>query len=363
MSMVRLTGPLPKHRFSLVVPFLVRWEIASGVLHARRGAISRSFHFRGGRLVAEGSNDPHEHLAQKLYDKGLLTLEQAAQAYAASLERGVSLGKHLLDEKLISEIALTKTLEEKAKDAFFDCYAWTAGSVEFDEGAPESPGGLALDLAELHREALAFHREATEFSERFPDLEVGFYVRPTARPLSPSAVSLLEGAREGATLRALLTAHPAGVRAARRDVLALHHAGVLVPKSTGGSVSRRVLALITEARGCLDRGELERAAQAAALAMENSTAPEAEALFREADRRLAESFLHGWLPLESAVDVSPLPALPPAGLTAADVFLLARVAREGTVRAALENVPLSPVAASKSLKRLAAAGLIRTPTA
>lgn len=357
---------LASYRLPLVVPALFTKALLSGTLSVSRGAISRQFVFREGLLIAESSNAPREHLAQVLSHLGILDLSRSVAAFEASRASGVPLGAFVVERGFVERARLLEALAHKAREAFFDCYAWDCGELELscEEGDVDVGVALRIPLGALHRDALARLREWRAFRDVFPKTDAVFRVHrhmavDTRAEEEEQLIHLAEG---GATLGELLASAPEGQLFAARRVLHLYRRGVLSPRASGGQVvgeSVDVEHLMTLTRSLMGNGQFEAAAAVAAQALEAAPVPEACALYREAELRMGLALSDEVLALEGRVEFAPMPRPPPQHLTADDLYLYSVLRSARSIRHAIRSAPMGELAAYRSVQRLVTAGLLR----
>lgn len=357
---------LSNYRLPLVVPALFDKKLLTGTLRVRRGATERAFSFRDGHLVAASSNEPREHLAQVLSDLKILDLQRSAAAFEAAHAAKVPLGAFLLERSFVDRARLTEALSHKAREGFFDCYGWESGEMEirYDEVPPADGVELRLPLGALHRDGLARLREWRTFREVFPNTDCSFRVHRHMAVdwRSEQEEALLTLAEGGASLGELLAAAPEGQLFAARRVLQLYRRGVLSPRSPHGPVvgeAADVTRLVGMTRQLLSEGQFEAAAAVAAQALESAPVPEACALYREAEVRMALAVSDELLSLEGRLEFMALPRPVPPQLTADDLYVYSLLRAARSLRDALCAAAMGELAAYRSIRKLVGAGLIR----
>ena len=357
---------LAHYRLSLLVPALLDRTLLTGTLRLERGAVRRAFHFQDGFLVAQSSNAPREHLAQVLSQRKILDVTTAAAAFAAAHSASVPLGTFLIERGFVAREDLVEALSAKAQEAFFDCYTWESGDLQLSpDELPDDLGvSLRLPLGALHRDALARLREWRVFRQTFPSNDATFrvhrHIAVDWRSAAEEELILL--AEKGATLNELLASAPEGQLVAARRLVQLYRRGVLSPRTPQRPVvgdAPDLSRLVALARTLLAQDRFEAAAAVAAQALENAPCPEASALYREAEQRMRSAIGAELVALEGQVQVQPLSHPLPEQITAADVYVHTLLRSSPSVRHAIFRAPAGELAAFQSLRRLAAAGLIR----
>jgi hypothetical protein len=364
--MERFRGSLAKYPLSMLVPTLSRTGRSTGTLVLTRGAVRREFRLRMGTLVGVSSNVPREHLAQVLVDEGLLTLPQAASAFAVAYRARLPLGRYLVMDRLVSPVALTEALTRKAREAFFDCYEWRAGEVEVRPGPLPTEAGVdvCLELWPLHQTALDRRAEWHSFFGTFTSLDLTFQVARGALTLatSPEDELLLGWAADGRTLEELFELSPEGRLETARRLLALSRHGDLTPREREvtlvGHKGAALTKLIRRAWEHFHAGEFTRCRQIAHRALQQSDDPEAHALLKESELRLALSLCDALLGTGEDWVVEELPSPPPLGLTADDIYLHQTLRNAPRVRDALRTAAMGETAAYLCVSHLVEAGLL-----
>jgi hypothetical protein len=357
-------GNLAHYRLQLLVPALFEGQLVSGTLSVERGSIRREFHLWHGRLVSSSSTAPEEHLSQVLVDLGILAPSRSAAAFEGSEQERTWLGAHLVERGLVDPSRLREALAFKARESLFDCYEWESGDVTLTPGPLPARTGVDLDLPlqALHRDALARLREWRSFRHQFPDPRTTFQVLREAAPAAVEEDSaLLARAEQGTPLSELLhQGHERPLQVARR-VLHLYRRGALVVKQVVAPSSSRwsdVSELVSLSRHHLEQGQFEMAAELSAQALEHASVPEAQALFRDAEKRLAESLSTEVQHMEGRLRFEPIPEEPPPELTSDDLYLYSKLRSASSVADTLHASPNGELGAYRSLRRLLDSGLV-----
>lgn len=357
---------LASYRVALLMPALIDGRGVKGTLRMERAGVKREFIVHEGALLNQCSNQPHEHLTQVLVDLKILDAQHAAAAYEAAESVGQALGTFLVERKFVELPLLLEALEHKVREAFFDCYTWESGELEFTPWPVERVRGveLRLKLGPLHRDAMARLREWRAFREVFPTADSTFQVYPEYAVdwSSEEDEALITLAERGASLGELLVSAAGGPVQGARRLLQLYRRGVLTPyEPTGPRLGDAADAsqLLEMARQYLKGREFERAAAVAAQALEHAALPEAQAIYREAETHLALAIADEVAALEGRLTFEPLPHPTPANLTADDLYVYSKLRSARSVRLALRSAAMGELAAHRSVQRLMACGLVR----
>jgi hypothetical protein len=357
-------GNLAHHRLSFLMPALFEGQPPTGALTVSRGSVRRTFWVSQGFLVAESSNVPREHLGQVLVDLRVLPAAKAAAAFEASERERRPFGTFLLERSFLDRPRLLEALEHKAREAIFDSYRWEAGDFEFCPGEVPASGQIALGvrLGTLHRDALARAREWASFHDVFPDPATRFHVfhHFAADWSSPEDDALLLLAERGAAVAELIASGgESGLSNARR-LLRLYRRGALAPRTGGPKVGEAIRAheLLARAFANYARGEFETAAALATEALDQAPLPEAHALFREAELRIALSVSDRLVDLEGRLTFQPLPRELPASLTTDDLYVYSRLKSARSLREAIRTAPMGELAAFRALEHLMRTGIV-----
>jgi hypothetical protein len=359
-------GSLANYRMEMVMPPLFTAPGVEGTLTVERGAVRRGFHVKDGFLVGESSTDPREHLAQVLVNLRILTAPRAAAAFEAAEGAGVAYGTFLVQRCFVELPRLIEAMEHKAREALFDCYGWESGEVEFTPGPlPFTRAvGLKLSLGTLHRDAVSRLREWTAFREVFPRMDVTFrvYREFAVETYSPEEDVLLDLAAEGATLGELLASAKEAPLFAARWILHLYRRGALAPRQPTGpqlGESAELEDLLGMVKRFLETGKYDHAVALAGQVLERGPVPEAHALYREAEVRLTLALSDELFALDGRLVFAPIPRPTPPDLTADDLYLYSKLRGSRSIRQALRTAAMGELAASRSVHRLMASGLLR----
>jgi hypothetical protein len=364
--MEHFKGSLAHYRLELVMPPLFASQAVEGTLRVERGAVQRHFYFREGALVGESSSAPTEHLGQVLVDLRILDAARAAAAFEAAESAGIPFGTFLVQRCFVDLPRLIEALEYKAREALFDCYGWESGEVEFTPGLPRlgRAVGLKLPLGPLHRDAVSRLREWRTFREIFPRLDTTFRVfrEFAVENTSPEEEHFLEQAEAGATLDDLLGTSWEQPLYAARWIVHLYRRGALTPARPRGSnvgESAGLCELLEMARRALEAGKYDHAVALAAQVLERGPVPEAHALYRDAEVRLTLALCDELCALDGHLVFEPIPRPIPPQLTADDLYLYSKLRGSRSIRETLRTAAMGELAASRSVRRLMDAGLVR----
>ncbi|WP_224240761.1 DUF4388 domain-containing protein [Hyalangium gracile] len=363
--MEHFKGSLTHYSMDVVIPALLSRK-AVGTLRLERGSAIRYFFFQGGFLVGEGSNTPSEHLSQMLVDLGILDAPRAALAYEAAELANMPYGAYLVRQQFVEMQRMLEVLEHKAREAFFDCYNWDSGEVEFNLQLPSLVHAveLKLPLTSLHRDALARRREWKMFRDIFPGMDTTFRVfrEHAVGHFSEEESILMKRAEEGAMLAELLASGKESRIFVARRLLHLYRRGVLAPQRARGpsmGESLQEAELLEAARNFLDEGKYEHAIAVVEQVLEKGPVPEAHALYREAEVKLTLALCDELFAMDGRLVFEPLPRPLPTSLTADDLYLYSKLRGSTTIRKALSTAAMGEAAAARSVHRLLATGLIR----
>ncbi|WP_163996628.1 DUF4388 domain-containing protein [Pyxidicoccus caerfyrddinensis] len=363
--MESFNGSLASYRLQMVMPPLFTGAGVDGTLRVERGAVRRCFQVKDGFLVGESSNDPREHLAQVLVNLRILDAPRAAAAFEAAEGAGVPYGTFLVQRCFVELPRLIEAMEHKAREAMFDCYAWESGEVEFTPGLPAigRAVGLKLPLSTLHRDAVSRLREWAVFRDIFPRQDVTFRVfrEFAVETFSEEEDVLLDLASAGATLGEMLANTREGPLFAARWVLHLYRRGALAPQRPKGpklGESAELAELLNLVKRFLESGKYDHAVALAAQVLERGPVPEAHALYREAEVRLTLALSDELFALDGRLVFEPIPRPTPPDLTADDLYLYSKLRGSRSIRQALRTAAMGELAASRSVHRLMASGLI-----
>jgi hypothetical protein len=362
--MEHFKGSLTHYSMEVVIPALLSRK-AQGTLRVERGAVIRYFFFKGGFLVGEGSNTPSEHLGQVLVDLGLLDAPRAALAFEAAELAKIPVGAYLVHQQFVELPRMVEALEHKAREAFFDCYNWDTGEVEFTLQLPSLEKGveMKLPLTSLHRDAVARRREWKVFRTIFPGMDTTFSVfREHAGRFSEEELLLMKRAETGATLAELLACGKESRIFVARRLLHLYRRGVLAPHREQGpshGETLQVEELLEAARSFMEAGKYDHALAVVEQVLERGPVPEAHALYREAEVKLTLALCDELFSMDGRLIFEPLPRPLPSSLTADDLYLYSKLRGSVTVRQALRTAAMGEAAAARSMHRMLAMGLIR----
>lgn len=160
---------------------LLQWadqERASGVLVVRRSTVEKRIGLRGGRVYECRSNQPRELFGRFLVDHERVGVDELSRALALGRERGLPLGRALVESRLLPEEAIAGLLRRWMSESVQDLFLWSRGVFYFDDrpaaGGPPSVAGshgleVDLDPRELALEGTRWVDEQARIRKRLPD--------------------------------------------------------------------------------------------------------------------------------------------------------------------------------------------------
>jgi hypothetical protein len=288
-------GSLAHYRLELILPALFQGSPWNGRLRLERGPVQRTFFIENGMLQAESSSVPSEHLTQVLANRSLVEASLGVAAFTFAEQRGVWVGRVLIERGHLTSEQLREVLASKARAALFECYEWESGDFEFkrDELLPQVGLLLRLPLIGLHREAL-------ERRERSRDGE------------GPA----LDGGG--------------------------HHA----------------MQLLTRAYQHFHEGDYEQAAQVASQALEHAPVPEAHGLYRASEAKVTAAFAEELSVWDRSLRARSLDPKAPVDVSSFELYLHARLKSGQTASELLRSAPTGELNAYRAIRRLLEAGAL-----
>ena len=361
-----LQGELEVLPLAELVPLLASCD-ATGTLTVERGARKRTFEIIHGQVVSAASTDPREYLGQFLVDHGLLTGSAAASAFWFQEATHVMLGRLLPMRGLLDEARVREALTMRIRETFLDCYRWMHGAVRFVPAEQLQPKWVEVKvrLTDLDRDARARQKEWHEIAQLFPSTEVKLALTPPETPrqrgaLQPGEEEILELARKGSTVAAVLAAFRDGEYAGYRRLMGLVKKGHLAPDRASLTLpSRDTRGLLEAARELLEAGQPAEAWAYAALLVDRGPSKAAARLMKDAELALALKLADSLLNLEGTprlrVGSRELARL---DLPPSELYLLMRLSATRSLREAVRNAPMGELEALKAMERFVENGII-----
>lgn len=160
----------------------------TGTLVADDGTRVMEFFFEQGRLFSCASNDPSDHLAQRLIARGYLSADQRQRALEIRQHTQLALGRILLILGAITQEQLVDTLAGKLEDEIAELLTWREGKWSFVEGSVTSLKlvPLRVEIDQL-LERIAAGRQAVSAPSEIAEL-----VASSPEPAPPPQPPLLE---------------------------------------------------------------------------------------------------------------------------------------------------------------------------
>jgi hypothetical protein len=196
---------------------LLQWadqERATGVLVVRRSTVEKRIGLRSGRVYECRSNQPRELFGRFLVDHERVGVDELSRALALGRERGLPLGRALVESRLLPEEAIAGLLRRWMSESVQDLFLWTRGVFYFDDrppvGGPPSVAGshgleVDLDPRELALEGTRWVDEQARIRKRLPDDGVVVKIGPAwpGEMLAPYDARIARGGNPEAALGAL----------------------------------------------------------------------------------------------------------------------------------------------------------------
>jgi len=311
-----------------------------------------------GKLVRAASSAPREYFGQQLVDHGICSSAAAASAFWSQQATHVMVGAQLPKQGVLDEELVRQALLRQIRENLLDCYRWEHGDARFVPGEPAPSGGVevAIDLLDVHRDALQRAKEWREFRATFPSeacpLIPAADVDPGALP--PDEQVLLDLAQEGGTVRDALDAFRDGDYQVYRRLMSLAQKDLLmageVPTGERGPSAHELLRRAAEV---LQAGDVARAAELATKAATLAPSRQALSLLRDVHAALTSHLADTVLSNPGAPFVR-LGArkLKTMDLQSAERYLLMRGQKTRDLRETVREAPMGELEALRILQRL-----------
>ncbi|MBZ5637686.1 MAG: DUF4388 domain-containing protein [Acidobacteriia bacterium] len=105
----------------------------TGVLHANRGPLERTFHLREGRCVFATSNSIDDGLIAHLLRRGVISIRDREET-ARRLLSNKRVGTILLEMGVLDELDLREMVREQLSEIVCDTFRWEEGEYQFVRG-------------------------------------------------------------------------------------------------------------------------------------------------------------------------------------------------------------------------------------
>ena len=152
---------------------LLQWatqERATGSLLVRRSSVEKRIGLREGRVVECRSNQPRELFGRFLVDHERVEVEDLSSALALGRERGLPLGRALVESGRLPEEAIIGLLRRWLSESVQDLFLWRRGVFLFEDQPPRAtPLEAGLDTRELVLEGTRWIDEEARIRKRLPD--------------------------------------------------------------------------------------------------------------------------------------------------------------------------------------------------
>jgi len=133
-----------------------------------------------GKIISSRSNDPTKQLGQFLLFQGKLTEPQLKRAFELHLQTRQTLGKILVEEKMVSEQDIEQALTTRTEEVIYDLFLWEDGYFHFS-GTAYNPDELILiqmDINALLFEGIRRKDEWVRIRSVFPSNQAVLSLRP-----------------------------------------------------------------------------------------------------------------------------------------------------------------------------------------
>ncbi len=154
-------GRLDQTEFLAVLMRLCR-EGETGILHASRGLVDRTFHIREGRCVFATSTSADDSLVAHLLRRGVISVRDREDV-SRRLLTNKRAGTLLLEMGVIDESDLQRMVREQLSEIVYDTARWPEGEWAFAPGELPTIEGIIIDRS---LEDLVFHavRQVVDWS-------------------------------------------------------------------------------------------------------------------------------------------------------------------------------------------------------
>lgn len=152
---------------------LLQWAVqerATGTLLVRRSSVEKRIGLRAGRVIECRSNQPRELFGRFLLDHERVAVDDLSKALALGRERGLPLGRALVENGRLPEEAIVGLLRRWLSESVQDLFLWPRGIFLFDDHAPRAtPLDVGLDSREVVLEGTRWIDEEARIRKRLPD--------------------------------------------------------------------------------------------------------------------------------------------------------------------------------------------------
>jgi hypothetical protein len=374
-----LHGSLATMSVADLFDWLDRKGIA-GEVTLERGGVSRRFTVAWSHITSSSSTSPAEYLGQMLINAGHLDEDTLRTLYEAQEASGMSIGKLLVAQKLVTDAILSETLQMKIREGFYDALAWTDGSLTFDPepGQPRVEFDVRVPIRTCLVDGAVRAEQWKAVRQVIPSDDVRFTVTDPVwldkvKPGSPSAL-LLGDVIRGLTVREIVlerhaVAFPVVQRLAelvQRRVLAIDESEPepVVERIADEPSAPRTLgdvpSLLDSARARAKTGDARGALDAAKAALDVSPGnSEVLRVYQELERKLfaqlSRSLLTRFRVPKLLMKMDELEKIP---LSAEERYLIGRIDGRWDLLSLMRVSPLREVEALITFQRLAERGVI-----
>jgi hypothetical protein len=212
----RTSGALDQQEFLAVLVRLCR-ERETGVLHASRGVVERTFHIKEGRCTFATSSSTDDGLVAHLLRRGVISLQDREEV-SRRLLTNRRVGRLLLEMGVIDEADLATAVREQVSEIVYDTVRWHEGEWEFAPGELPTLEEIILDRS-LEDLVLRAARHVTSWSR----IVQGVGGPDTALALTPKYLEVLDRTSIGGDEWDIVAS--LGVPRSVREVCHAHTAG------------------------------------------------------------------------------------------------------------------------------------------
>jgi hypothetical protein len=347
-----------------------------GELSLERGAMSRRIYFAYGCVTGASSTNPAEFLGQILVNAGRLTEEKLGAALTRSKKSQISLGKTLLADKTIDEIALRAALDLKIRESVYEAMSWPDGTFVYEPErvSPKIELEIALPLRDLMLEGQSRAKEWRAVKKHVADDDQRFYVpdreilaRALAMPEPRLGdASLLVAVSQDMTVRDIILANHATPFQIFRDLAELVTRGVIkrdrrrVPRSTTVSADELPAQLLLAADERVRANDRVGALTIARRALDAAPGDEEikhayQMIERGALAELTRAYLTKFRVPKLTKSAEEILAL---DLTAEERYFVGRIDGRWDLLSLMRVAPLREIEALLTIRKLATRGLI-----
>jgi hypothetical protein len=334
----------------------------TGSLTFIRNKTKNYIYFKTGQIISSKSNEPTKQLGHFLLFQGQITEVQLKRALEIQQQTRMTLGKILVQERVISPECVQAAIQERTSEVIYDLFLWDDGYFHFTANGydPQELIVVNLDVNSVIFEGVRRKDEWGRIRRVFPSSDVILRVRPgsdlKALNLTPLQRKLLYHVTQARPLSEIILELHGSEFAVTFELFQLHENGVVevVGRPAVTEVKASPVNAFSQGMALMQTGNYHEAIAAfqEALRLDPHNA-QADEQIELAERAICQELYSQALPKHKVPYFAvPVTSLTSHNLTHQEGFIASRINGACDIRTIVMLAPLREIEVLQTLDRL-----------